>query len=245
MQKSPIRGTRSSVATRVRPSSSAKSASFPAAPGQIERYDCEYKRNGTTNLFIFLDAHRSWRKAKVTNSRAAVDFAACMRELIDVDFPEAERIRVFLDNLSTHFPGSLYQAFPPCEARRVLRRLEFHYVPKHASWLNIVEIEIGVLRSQCLDRRIATPEQLCPKSPPENGSAMLQEPASNGCSQPQRPAPKWAAPTPNRSAPNRPRPKSHNHCAEALVARFTGEVEDNLSIHSKASLYEAFPARSG
>ena len=75
-----------------------------------------------------------------------------MRELIDVDFPEAERIRVVLDNLSTHFPGSLYQAFPPREARRVLRRLEFHYVPKHASWLNIVEIEIGVLRSQCLDR---------------------------------------------------------------------------------------------
>jgi len=133
---------------------------IPAAPGQIERYDCEYKRNGTTNLFIFLDAHRSWRKVKVTNSRAAVDFAACMRELIDVDFPEAERIRVVLDNLSTHFPGSLYQAFPPCEARRVLRRLEFHYVPKHASWLNMVEIEIGVLRSQCLDRRIATSEQL-------------------------------------------------------------------------------------
>ena len=133
---------------------------IPAAPGQIERYDCEYKRNGTTNLFIFLDAHRSWRKVKVTNSRAAVDFAACMRELTDVDFPEAERIRVVLDNLSTHFPGSLYQAFPPCEARRVLRRLEFHYVPKHASWLNMVEIEIGVLRSQCLDRRIATPEQL-------------------------------------------------------------------------------------
>jgi len=103
---------------------------IPAAPGQIERYDCEYKRNGTTNLFIFLDAHRSWRKVKVTNSRAAVDFAACMRELTDVDFPEAERIRVVLDNLSTHFPGSLYQAFPPCEARRVLRRLEFHYVPK-------------------------------------------------------------------------------------------------------------------
>jgi DDE superfamily endonuclease len=115
---------------------------------------------GRPTCFIFLDAHRSWRKVKVTNSRAAVDFAACMRELIDVDFPEAERIRVVLDNLSTHFPGSLYQAFPPREARRVLRRLEFHYVPKHASWLNMVEIEIGVLRSQCLDRRIATPEQL-------------------------------------------------------------------------------------
>src|SRR5208282_5645841 len=133
---------------------------IPAEPGQIERYDCEYKRNGTANLFIFLDVHRPWRKVKVTDSRAAVDFAACMRELTDVHFPQAERIRVVLDNLSTHFPGSLYQAFPPCEARRVLRRLEFHYVPKHASWLNMVEIEIGVLRSQCLDRRIATQERL-------------------------------------------------------------------------------------
>ena len=133
---------------------------IPPAPGQLERYDCEYKRNGTANLFIFLDAHRSWRRVKVTESRSSADFATCMRELVDTDFPEAERIRVVLDNLSTHHPGALYQAFPPGEARRVLRRLEFHYVPKHASWLNMVEIEIGVLRGQCLDRRIATTEQL-------------------------------------------------------------------------------------
>jgi transposase len=131
-----------------------------AEPGRLERYDCEYKRNGTVNLFIFLDVHRSWRKVKVTDSRAAVDFAACMRELTDVHFPKAERIRVVLDNLSTHSAGALYQAFPACEARRMLRRLEFHFVPKHASWLNMVEIEIGVLRSQCLDRRIATEQQL-------------------------------------------------------------------------------------
>jgi DDE superfamily endonuclease len=97
---------------------------------------------------------------KVTESRAAVDFAACMRELTDVHFPEAERIRVVLDNLSTHSAGALYHAFPAPEARRVLRRLEFHYVPKHASWLNIVEIEIGVLAAQCLDRRIDSIEQL-------------------------------------------------------------------------------------
>jgi len=133
---------------------------IPAEPGQIERYDCEYKRNGTANLFVFLDAHRSWRKVKVTDSRAAVDFAACMRELADLHFPQAERIRVVLDNLSTHTPGALYQAFPACEARRVLQRLEFHYVPKHASWLNMVEIEIGVLRSQCLDRRIDNRDRL-------------------------------------------------------------------------------------
>jgi transposase len=133
---------------------------IPAEPGQLERYDCEYKRNGTANLFIFLDVHRPWRKVKVTDSRASVDFAACMRELTDVHFPEAQHIRVVLDNLSTHSAGALYQAFPAAEARRVLRRLEFHYVPKHASWLNMVEIEIGVLRGQCLDRRIGTQEQL-------------------------------------------------------------------------------------
>ena len=131
-----------------------------AEPGQIERHDCEYKRNGTANLFIFLDVHRPWRKVKVTDSRTAVDFAACMQELVDVHFPKAERIRVVLDNLSTHSVGALYQAFPPDEARRLLRRLEFHYVPKHASWLNMVEIEIGVLRCQCLDRRIDNPQHL-------------------------------------------------------------------------------------
>jgi transposase len=127
---------------------------IPAKPGQLARCDCEYKRNGTTNLFIFLDVHRPWRKVKVTDSRAAVDFAACMRELADTHFPKAKRICVVPDNLSTHSAGALYQAFPPAEARRILRRLEFHYVPKHASWLNMVEIEIGVLRSQCLNRRI-------------------------------------------------------------------------------------------
>jgi transposase len=133
---------------------------IPAKPGQIERYDCEYRRNGTANLFVFLDVHRPWRKVKVTERRAAEDFAACMRDLTDVHYPEAERIRVVLDNLSTHSAGALYQTFPADEARRVLRRLEFHYVPKHASWLNMVEIEIGVLVSQCLHRRIESREQL-------------------------------------------------------------------------------------
>ena len=97
---------------------------------------------------------------KVTDQRTAADFAGCMRELTDVHFPEAAQIRVVLDNLSTHSPAALYNAFPPDEARRVLRRLEFHHTPKHASWLNMVEIEIGVLRSQCLDRRIDSREKL-------------------------------------------------------------------------------------
>jgi transposase len=132
----------------------------PPEPGRPARYDYEYRRNGTANLFVALDAHRPWRKVKVTERRTAADFAACMRELAEVDFPDAERIRVVLDNLSTHAPGSLYEAFPAPEARRVLRRLEFHFTPKHASWLNMAEIEIGVLRGQCLDRRIGERGQL-------------------------------------------------------------------------------------
>src|SRR3954464_815635 len=127
---------------------------IPAEPGQPERYDCEYRRNGTANLFVFLDAHRSWRHVKVTDQRTAQDFAMCMRDLADVHYPDADQIRVVMDNLSTHTAGALYEAFPAPEAHRVLQRLEFHYTPKHASWLNMVEIEIGVLRGQCLDRRI-------------------------------------------------------------------------------------------
>ena len=128
---------------------------IPPAPGQLERYDCEYRRNGTANLFVFLDAHRPWRTVKVTGRRTALDFAACMRDLVDLHYPQAETIRVVLDNLSTHSPGALYEAFPAPEAHRILRRLELHHTPEHASWLNMVEIEIGVLRGQCLNRRIA------------------------------------------------------------------------------------------
>jgi len=132
----------------------------PAAPGQPERYDCEYRRNGTANLFVFLDAHRPWRHVKVTAQRTAKDFALCMRDLADTHYPEAELIRVVLDNLSTHTAGALYETFPAPEAHRILQRLEFHHTPKHASWLNMVEIEIGLLRGQCLDRRIAERERL-------------------------------------------------------------------------------------
>ena len=133
---------------------------IPAEPGRLERYDYEYRRNGTVNLFVLLDVHRPWRKVKVTERRAAEDYAQCMRDLVDIHYPDAEIVRVVQDNLSTHSAGALYQTFPPAEARRILRRLEFHYTPKHASWLNMVEIEIGVLRCQCLDRRIADTAQL-------------------------------------------------------------------------------------
>ena len=132
----------------------------PAAPGRPVRYDYEYRRCGTVNLFVVLDVHRPWRKVTITERRTAQDYAARLRDLVDVDYPEAERIRVVQDNLSTHTPGSLYEAFPAAEARRILHRLEFHYTPKHASWLNMVEIEIGVLKGQCLDRRIDTREKL-------------------------------------------------------------------------------------
>jgi transposase len=131
-----------------------------AKPGHLERYDYEYRRNGTVNLFVFLDAHRPWRRVKVTDRRTNLDFARCMRDLVDLHYPDAPVVRVVLDNLSTHSSGALYDAFPAPEARRVLKRLEFHHTPKHASWLNMVEIEIGVLRRQCLDRRIDNKDQL-------------------------------------------------------------------------------------
>ena len=125
-----------------------------AETGQPERYDYEYHRHGTANLFVLLDAHKSWRHVKVTDRRTAQDFAVCMRDLAETHYPDADRIRVVMDNLSTHTVGSLYEAFPAAEAHRILQRLEFHYTPKHASWLNMMEIEIAVLRGQCLDRRI-------------------------------------------------------------------------------------------
>ena len=133
---------------------------IPAAPGQVERYDYEYRRNGTVNLFVVIDAHQPWRSVTVTRRRTAQDYAARLQELVDHDYPHAERIRVVQDNLSTHTPGSLYETFPAAEAHRILRRLEFHFTPKHASWLNMAEIEIGVLKGQCLDRRIDTREWL-------------------------------------------------------------------------------------
>jgi hypothetical protein len=131
-----------------------------AEPGKPRRVDYEYVRNGTANVFMFVDVNRPWRHAKVTDQRTCIDFAECMRDLVDVHYPAAERIRVVLDNLSAHSAGALYQAFAPDEARRILGRLEFHFTPKHASWLNMVEIEIGVMVRQCLARRIPTKEIL-------------------------------------------------------------------------------------
>ena len=131
---------------------------LPVAPGKAQRIDYEYKREGTCNLFLFFDPHRRWRRLEVTESRTAADFAHQMKWLVDEGYPDAERIRVVLDNLNTHSAASLYQAFAPEEARRIARKLEFHYTPKHASWLNMAEIEFSVLERQCLDRRLSTRE---------------------------------------------------------------------------------------
>jgi transposase len=126
----------------------------PARPGKPRQVDYEYVRNGTANVFMFVDVNKPWRHAKVTERRTCADFAECMRDLVDVHYPAADKIRVVLDNLSAHSAAALYQTYEPAEARRILNRIEFHFTPKHASWLNMVEIEIGVMVGQCLDRRI-------------------------------------------------------------------------------------------
>ena len=127
---------------------------LPATPSQPERYDYEYKRNGVRNLFVFCESRRGWRHIEVTQRRTMQDFAQQMQWLVDVAYPDAEVVRVVLDNLNTHKPASLYETFPPEKARCILKRLEFHYTPKHGSWLNMAEIELSVLGRQCLNRRI-------------------------------------------------------------------------------------------
>lgn len=131
-----------------------------AAPGVPARIDYEYVRNGTANLFVLYDIHAGWRHVDVTERRTSHDFAHQMKALVDEHYCAAECIRIVLDNLSTHTAAALYDTFEPVEARRILRKLEFHYVPKHASWLNMVEVEIGVLKQQCLSRRISDREKL-------------------------------------------------------------------------------------
>jgi len=129
-------------------------------PGRPQRYDYEYERRGTANIFMAVEPLGGWRHVTVTERRTKLDFAAQMQQLVDVHYPEAERVRVVMDNLNTHKAASLYEAFSPAEARRLLRRLEFHYTPKHASWLDMAEIELSVLTGQCLNRRIPDRESL-------------------------------------------------------------------------------------
>ena len=127
---------------------------IPAQSGQPERVDYEYERNGTANLFMVCEPMVGWRRVEVTEQRTAVDYAHLLQALVDCDYPEAVKITIVQDNLNTHSPASLYKAFAPAEAQRLLSRLEFCHTPKHGSWLNMAEIELSVLSRQCLERRI-------------------------------------------------------------------------------------------
>lgn len=127
---------------------------LPRKAGRAKRVDYQYERQGVCNAFMLFQPLAGWREVKVTQRRTKLDFAEVMRDLVDVHFPDAEKIRVVLDNLNTHSPAALYEAFTPQAARRLLQKLEFHYTPKHASWLNMAEIEFSVMVGQCLKRRI-------------------------------------------------------------------------------------------
>ena len=127
---------------------------IPMKPGRPARADYEYERNGTANLFMFFAPLEGWRHIKVTGRRTAVDYAHALKDLADKHFPKVKKIVLVQDNLNTHKPASLYEAFPPAEARRLVERFEWHYSPKHGSWLNMAESELGILSNQCLDRRI-------------------------------------------------------------------------------------------
>lgn len=135
-------------------------APVPAQPGQPQRQDFQYERNGTANLFMLCEPIAGWRHVEVTRQRTAVDYAHLLKDVVDLHYPDALLITVVQDNLNTHKPASLYKAFEPAEARRILKRLEFCYTPKHGSWLNMAEIELSILARQCLDRRIAEFEPL-------------------------------------------------------------------------------------
>ena len=130
-------------------------APVPAKPGRKARHDYEYERNGVANLFMMFAPLEGWRHVKVTDSHTAIDYAHALKDLSDTHFPDAAQIVLVQDNLSTHKPASLYEAFPAAEARRLVERFELHYTPKHGSWLDMAESELGVLASQCLNRRIA------------------------------------------------------------------------------------------
>jgi hypothetical protein len=132
----------------------------PVAPGHPARHDPEYERNGVVNLFVVTEPLRGWRHVRVSEQRTRIDFAHCIKELVDLHYPQAERLVLVLDQLNTHSPASLYQAFPPAEAKRLADRLEIHYTPKHGSWLNMAEIELSVLQRQCLDRRLGDREMM-------------------------------------------------------------------------------------
>jgi DDE superfamily endonuclease len=129
-------------------------APLPVGPGRPARQDPEYAREGVVNLFLVTEPLRGWRQVRVSAQRTRIDWAHCIKELVDIHYPAAARIVLVMDQLNTHSPASLYEAFPPREAKRLADKLEIHYTPKHGSWLNMAEIELSVLQRQCLDRRL-------------------------------------------------------------------------------------------
>ena len=128
---------------------------LPMEPGRTARHDPEYVREGVVNLFVVCEPLRGWRAVSVSDRRTRLDFAHCAKELVDGHYPAAERVVLVMDQLNTHSPASLYEAFPPAQAKRIAARLEIHYTPKHGSWLNMAELELSALQRQCLDRRLA------------------------------------------------------------------------------------------
>jgi hypothetical protein len=132
----------------------------PPRRGAPARVDYEYERKGVCHQLLLCEPLRGWRHVRVSARRTRKDYAVCVRELVDVHYPQAVRIRLVQDNLNTHDGASLYEAFPPAEARRLLDKLEFHYTPKHGSWLNMAETEIGIMNGQCLDRRMENQEEI-------------------------------------------------------------------------------------
>ena len=132
----------------------------PMKLGQPERVDYEYERLGTANLFFFVEPLTGWRHVEMTEHRTKIDYAHCIHWLVDQVYPHAEYVRIVQDNLNTHTPAALYEAFEPAEARRILQRVEFHYTPKHGSWLNMAEIEISIFARGCLSRRVTSMQDL-------------------------------------------------------------------------------------
>lgn len=143
---------------------------IPTCPGRPARTDYEYERNGVANIFLFTEPLGGWRRVNVTERRTKKDWAYQVKELVEVDYPDAEKIRLVVDNLNIHSVGSLYEAFEPSEARRLARRIEIHYTPRHGSWLNIAEIELSALTQQCLDERIPDIEKLREKTKAWSGN---------------------------------------------------------------------------
>lgn len=133
---------------------------LPVKPGEVVRFDSEYKRNGVSNLFMMFEPLAGWRNVKVTDTRTAIDFAHCVKDLVEIHYPNADKIVLVMDNLNTHSEASLYKTFPPEEAFRLAQKLEIHYTPKHGSWLNMAEIEFSALSKQCLKRRLPDQETL-------------------------------------------------------------------------------------